>query len=219
MNPVLIYCYDALCGWCYGFSPVIKKIATEYKDTLHAEVLSGGMILPQRPAPIGSMSQYISGAYKRVEELSGITFGQDYLWHIFNPEESDWYLDSLKPAVAMCVFKEQRPELQVEFASDLQYSHLFEGRDLSDNEAYRHLLDRYELSPESFYQKLADDAYAEKARYEFALVKQLQVNGFPSVMIQTEESKFYMVARGFTPYETVKQNIESVLHSITSSSS
>ena len=34
MQPVIYYCYDAYCGWCYGFSPVIKKIADEYKDLL-----------------------------------------------------------------------------------------------------------------------------------------------------------------------------------------
>jgi len=25
----LYYFYDALCGWCYGFSPVIAKLADE----------------------------------------------------------------------------------------------------------------------------------------------------------------------------------------------
>lgn len=45
MKPILVYCYDAYCGWCYGFSRVIKKIYEEYKDQLDFEVLSGGMIL------------------------------------------------------------------------------------------------------------------------------------------------------------------------------
>ncbi|HVE60446.1 MAG TPA: hypothetical protein VNA26_01410, partial [Chitinophagaceae bacterium] len=40
------YCYDALCGWCYGFSPVMKKIEQEYKDQVSFDVLSGGMIMP-----------------------------------------------------------------------------------------------------------------------------------------------------------------------------
>ena len=48
-KPVLIYCYDAYCGWCYGFSPVVKKIADNYKSRLHIEVLSGGMIINDEP--------------------------------------------------------------------------------------------------------------------------------------------------------------------------
>ena len=31
MDPVVFYCYDAYCGWCYGFSPVIRRIAEEYE--------------------------------------------------------------------------------------------------------------------------------------------------------------------------------------------
>ena len=219
MNPVLVYCYDAYCGWCYGFSPVIKNIAIEYRKTLHTEVLSGGMILPEQPSPIIHTAKYIQKAYKTVEERTGISFGDDYLWHIFHPEESDWFPNSLKPAIAMCIFKEYHPDQQAEFAADLQYSHHFEGRDLTDDEAYRHLLARYQIPDEEFYKKLKDKEYAEKARYEFALTKQLRVTGFPTLFIQTGDTKFYLVARGYTDYETVKKNIQSVLHSIATSSS
>jgi putative protein-disulfide isomerase len=213
MQPVLIYCYDAYCGWCYGFSPVIKRIAEEYKDELETDVLSGGMILPEKPTSISSIAPYIQKAYKTVEERTGIKFGQDFLWHIFNYEDSDWYPNSEKPSTAMCIFKEFYPERCVEFASDLQYALNYEGRDLTDDEAYTHLLDKYSIRPEVFYERLHSEQYKEKAYYEFALVKQLQVTGFPCVFIQTGEVKFHMVARGFTEYEMVKQRIDKIISS------
>ena len=211
MKPALIYCYDAYCGWCYGFSPVIKKIAKEFKEKLDTECLSGGMILPENPVHIKASAGYIAEAYKNVEELAGVKFGSDYLWHIFNPDDSDWYPNSEKPAIAMVIFKEFYPDRSIEFAADLQNALHNEGRDLTDNEAYRHLLEKYTINADDFYKKLGDDTYKEKAHYEFALVKQLQVNGFPTVFIQTGEQKFIMVARGFTDYETLKQRIENVL--------
>lgn len=209
--PVIIYCYDAWCGWCYGFSPVIKKVAEEYGDRLSFEVLSGGMIIMDNPRPISSMAGYIQKAYKVVEDRTGIRFGQDFLWHIFNPDKSDWFPDSEKSAIAMCVFKEYYPDKQVAFASDLQYALKYEGRDLTDNEAYRHLLEKYNIPAEEFYSKLQDEAYKEKAEYEFALCKQLRVTGFPTVLIQISETKFWLLARGYTDYDTVKQRLESVL--------
>lgn len=208
---VLIYCYDAYCGWCYGFSPVIKKIAETFSEQMDMEVLSGGMILPEKPVPIKISTNYISKAYKQVEEITGITFGKDYLWHIFNPDESDWYPNSEKPAIALCIFKEYYPERAVEFAADLQYALHFEGRDLTDDEAYRHLLEKYSIQAEVFYSKLKSDEYKEMAYYEFSLMKQLQVNAFPVVFVQTGELKFHMVARGYTDYETLKERIENVL--------
>jgi putative protein-disulfide isomerase len=214
MKPVLIYCYDAYCGWCYGFSPIIKIIAEEYKDQLEQDVLSGGMILPEKPVHIGATAGYISKAYTTVEELSGIKFGQDYLWHVFNPDQSDWYPNSEKPAIAMCIFKEYYPERVIEFASDLQYSLHYEGRDLTDNEAYRHLLEKYSIQAERFYEKLASEEYKEKAYYEFQLCKQLQVTGYPTAFIQTGELQFKMIARGYTDYETLKSRVDAVLASV-----
>ncbi|HEX2534554.1 MAG TPA: DsbA family protein [Chitinophagaceae bacterium] len=211
MTPTIYYCYDAYCGWCYGFSPVIKKIAEEYKGRLGFEVLSGGMIFDEEPRAIGAMAPYIQKAYKSVEELTGIRFGEDFLWHVFHPEQSDWFPESTTPAIALCIMKEYAPERAVEAASDLQYALNYEGRDLTDGEAYRHLLPGYGIPEEDFYAKLKSEEYKEKAYYEFALVKQLQVNGFPAVLLQMSDSKFYLLSRGFTEYQTVKERIEKVL--------
>lgn len=207
----LIYCYDAYCGWCYGFSPVIRKIAGDYSDKFEFEVLSGGMILPEQPRHISATASYIRDAYKTVEEYSGVTFGPDYLWHIFNPDQSDWFPHSEKAAIALCVFKEYLPAQQVQIASDLQYALHFEGRDLTDDEAYRHLLPKYGVPESEFYAKLKDAGYKEKAYYEFALVKQLKVTGFPTVLLQVSDSKFFLLARGFTPFDTMKERLEAVL--------
>ncbi|HMU11124.1 MAG TPA: DsbA family protein [Ferruginibacter sp.] len=211
MKPTLIYCYDAYCGWCYGFSPVIKSIAAAYKDVLEVEVLSGGMMTGEETMPIEKIGPFIQSSYKRVEELTGIKFGEDFLWHVFNPQQSDWVMNSEKPAIALCIFKEYYPKRQLDFATDLQYALNYEGRDLDDDEAYRHLLEKYSIQPEAFYLKLKSEEYKEAAYYEFALCKQLQVTGFPTVFIQTAELKFMMVARGYTDPVSLEERIENVL--------
>ncbi len=210
----LIYCYDAYCGWCYGFSQVIKKINSEYKERVEIEVVSGGMILPTEQVSIGATAGYISKAYKNIEELTGVKFGESYLWHIMHPNQSDWYPNSEKPAIALCIFKEYYPDQQVSFATDLQYALHFEGRDLTDDEAYRHLLEKYNLPPEDFYGMLHEKEYKEKAHNEFSLCRQLQVTGYPAVLLQLSESKFHLVARGYTDYETLHQRIENVLNTL-----
>ena len=213
MNPVLFYCYDAYCGWCYGFSPVIKKLVDTH-PSLQVEVLSGGMIIAEKPVPISATAGYILKAYPTVEEYTGIKFGADYLWHINNPELSDWFPDSEKPAIALCIFKEFYPDRQVEFAGDLQYALHFEGRDLTDDESYRHLLEKYSIQPEIFYSKLKSEEYKEQAYYEFQLCKQLQVTGYPCVLLQNSETKFTLLARGFTDYETLEAGLEAALKEI-----
>ena len=211
MNPILIYCYDAYCGWCYGFSPVMLEIAEEYRDNFDIEVLSGGMMIGEQKMPIEKIAPFIKGAYKRVEELTGRKFGEDFLWHINNPDKSDWVMNSEKPAIALSIFKELFPDKQLAFASDLQYALNYEGRDLDDDEAYRHLLEKYEIHAETFYEKLKSEEYKEKAYYEFDLCKQLSVDSFTQVLLQLNENKFFLIAKGFTSYDDLKERIEAVL--------
>jgi putative protein-disulfide isomerase len=191
---------------------VIRRLFEEYRQTVAFEVLSGGMILPEPPKPIAVMAEYIRTAYKTVEERTGIRFGKDWLWHIMNPDESDWHPSSEKPAIAMCVFKDYYPDLAVLFAGELQYALHFEGRDLTDDEAYRHLLEKYHIPEKDFYDRLHLPAYKEKAYDEFTLVRQLKVPGFPTVLLQVSESKFYLLCRGFTDYENLKKNLVQALN-------
>lgn len=189
-------------------------MAAAFPD-VQIEVLSGGMVLPETPVHISTTAGYIQKAYKTVEEYAGVAFGKDYLWHINNPDLSDWYPNSEKPAIALCIFKELYPENQVAFAADLQAALHIEGRDLTDDESYKHLLEKYSIQPELFYERLKSEKYKEQAYYEFALVKQLQVSGFPCVLLQMNETKFHLLARGFTPYDELKPRLDNLLNTLT----
>jgi putative protein-disulfide isomerase len=193
----------------------MQRIAAAYSNQVQFEVLSGGMILSEKPKPISIMAEYFLNNCKAVTAATGAVFGEDFLWHLKNPELSDWFPNSEKPAIALCVFKEYHPDKQVAFAGDLQYALQFEGRDLDDNEAYRHLLEKYAIPVDEFYNLLKDPAYKEKAYDEFDICKQLQVKGYPQVLLQVSESKFILLASGYTEYEALQQRIENALQDIT----
>jgi putative protein-disulfide isomerase len=192
----------------------MQQFFKENESVLDFEVLSGGLILHEPPLPIAATAGYILKAYQTVEEYTGVKFGTDYLWHIENPEKSDWFPDSEKPAIALSVFKEIHPGLQVPFAADLQVALHYEGRDLCDKESYRHLLEKYKIKPEDFYTRFGSPVYLEKARYEFALCKQLQVSGYPAVLLQYGKSEFYALAQGYTPYETLAARFIKIMEEI-----
>ena len=189
----------------------MKKLHSFYKDKIYIEVLSGGMILPNVPVHISATAAYIESEYSDIEKLTGVRFGEDYLWHIKHPHQSDWYPNSEKPAIALCIFKELFPELQVSFAADIQYALHFEGRDLTDDEAYGTILEKYNFPQELFYTRLYENEYKEKAHYEFALCNNLEVSGYPCVFLQASETKFFLLARGYTTYDELEQRLKGCL--------
>lgn len=191
--PRVIYVYDALCGWCYGFSAVMQRFYHERKDTLDFTVLSGGMITGDRVRPIAELTGYLEKAYQVVEERTGVEFGPAYLDNILRP--GTYISSSEKPGMAMTLFKTAQTGREVEFAGDLQNALYRDGIDLNVDAHYAPLVDRYGLNPDEFVNHVSDAAIHEQTLAEFALVAQFGINGFPSVIVEDGEN-LYLVVRG-----------------------
>ena len=210
----IIYVYDALCGWCYGFSPVIKKVFEKYQAQFDFEVISGGMILGEREGPINEVAAYIKGAYKTVEDTTGVKFGENFVNIVL--EEGKLYFSSEKPAIALSVFKTIYPKKAIHFAHDLQSAIYHDGLDLSIDKSYVVLAEKYQINGQEFIEKLNTEEFKQAAYYDFVLAKQLQVTGYPAVLIKTGESNFYMIAKGYTDFESIELRIQNVLKEATS---
>ncbi|NJL75411.1 MAG: hypothetical protein HC892_10655 [Saprospiraceae bacterium] len=87
----IIYVYDALCGWCYGFSPTMQEFHNKYQSELDFEVISGGMVTKDRIGPIGEVASYISWAYKEVERTTGVQFGTSFLQGVLKDGKAIFY--------------------------------------------------------------------------------------------------------------------------------
>ncbi|WP_304062681.1 DsbA family protein [Pedobacter glucosidilyticus] len=210
-KPSIIYVYDAICGWCYGFSPVMKSLFDNYSDTFDFEVLSGGMMMGEREGTINDVAPYIKTAYKDVENATGVKFGEAFLTEL---EKGDLYLSSEKPAIALSVFKSYFPEKAILFAHDLQSAIYVHGLDLRNDESYVYLAEKYQIPAEEFIKKLNQEEFKQAAYYDFALARQLQVTGYPAAFIRTGELKFYMIAKGYANLETMELRVQNVLKEI-----
>lgn len=207
----IIYVYDALCGWCYGFSGVMSKLYHEYKNEFDFEVISGGMVLGDREGPISDSAELIKTHLPRLQETTGVEFG-DGFWKVL--EEGTQFQSSEKPSIALAVFKSFLPEQAILFAADLQKAKYTDGVDLSLDEAYLPIIKNYELIAEEFLQKINSQAFKQAAYYEFALAKQLQVTGYPAAFIKVDDRNFHMIAKGFADYDTMKLRIANVQKSL-----
>ena len=203
MKPNMIYIYDALCSWCYGFSPVMLAVYENNRLDFDFEVISGGMILEERVGLV----KYMKGFYQSVEDATGIVFGPGF---IHNLEKGDMDFSSEPTAIALSVFKSLKPERAIEFIHQLQNSIFFDGKDPNDIDLYRYLAVNFSIDPDLFESKMTELPFKEAANYDFALARQLQVSSYPAVFIQESDSKFYLIARGYANYETMELRINNV---------
>ena len=204
-DETIIYAYDALCGWCYGFSPVIRQFWEAEKERVKFMVLSGGMIRGERAGPIGEVAGYIKTAYKTVEERADVQFGTAFLENVL--EEGSTYFSSLRPAIAMVVLRQHQPELVIPFAADLQRAIYFDGIAPDDPTAYVPYAIQYGLDPDEFLQQMNDPRYQALAEEDFALTERFGVRGFPTVMYFTPQRR-YILANGYVELDHLQAQLQ-----------
>jgi putative protein-disulfide isomerase len=203
----IIYVFDPMCGWCFGFGKVMTEFEVQYKDSFDFGIISGGMVVGEREGPVGDFADYILGAYKRVEEYSGIKFGQPYIDQL---KTKSLWSSSVKPSVALETFKTFNPEKAIEFGHEIQKAYFVKGKDLRDEEVYKELIKPYNIDEKDFIAKLNSDEARKAAADGFQTSANWGVTGFPAV-IMVHDNKYYAVARGYTDLETLTKNVQSVL--------
>lgn len=203
----LIYFYDALCGWCYGFSPVIQKIYQNNKDKYDFQIISGGMMTGERVGSINQIAPYIKTAYKRVEELSGVKFGEKYVNETL--AEGISILNSLRPAIALSIVKALKPELAFECAKLLHETIYVDGLGVDTDEFYSALAEKIFFDKEEFLKLMASEEYLQLAEEDFMITKDFGINGFPTLVAEKDD-KFYLVSNGYTPIENIQNSLENL---------
>lgn len=204
----IIYIYDALCGWCYGFSPVMQQLQEKYKKEMDFTVLSGGMVTGERIGPIGQVAGYIGEAYKTVEDRTGVKFGEGFLNGILKAGSA--IFTSIPASRAMTVFKSYQPENAVAFASALQKAIYFDGIEPENLEAYGKYAATFGIEPKHFVYQMQQNKFVDETDEEFQQVAKWGISGFPSVILATSK-KLYLIAQGYQPFEQLDATVQQLM--------
>jgi len=206
-KPKIIYFFDVLCGWCYGFSPVIKKLAEKYQDDFNFEVISGGMVTGDRVQPASVMADYILKAYKQVEATTGVKFGEPYLDML---REGSRIQSSFEPSLVMTTFKQFASEKAVFFAHDLQKLNYYEGKDMNDFSNYKSTVEKYGIDWSIFKEQLKKEEMKQLTNADFEISNAYEVTGFPTVFFENENVRSPL-SRGYQGLERLDDIMQQVI--------
>lgn len=203
----IIYIFDPLCGWCYGFSGTIVELFNKRKDEFNFEVIPGGMITGSRIAPYSTMQGYISGAYKRLEDMTGAKFGNAYLNELI--PSNNILMNSEPPSRALVTFRSFLPDQVVPYAHALQKKQYVEGKDFNDKSVYEELATEFGLDPKAFIEKFESEEMKYQTTQDFQWSKSAGVKGFPTVVLKNDQG-YYLISNGFRPLDEVENVIETI---------
>lgn len=203
----IIYAFDPLCGWCFGFNVVIKKLKEEYEARFDFDVKSGGLVIGNRICKISEKAKYLKKSLPGVERITGVKFGEKFLKLL---DEGEYLSDSLPPSIAFNVFKSFRPDLAFDIAHAIQKTHYVDGMDLNNIRPYFKVAEQFGVNKFGFMERFEDPIYKRFTEEDFELVKSWGATNYPAILLE-HNSEVEMIAEGYVNYETLKDDFEDIL--------
>lgn len=149
--------------------------------------------------------------YERIASMTSTQFSKAYL---ANVKQGDSIRNSEIPANALAVFKSYLPKKAIEYAHALQHQLFITALGVDDDALYLGLAEDFGLDGLTFLAQMQQAEFKEAARYEFALAKQLEVTGYPQLLVQAGETQFYLIAKGYTDFAALDERVKKVLAKI-----
>jgi len=206
-KPTLLYVQDTLCGWCFGFSPVMQALAEAFEGQLDVHVLSGGLSVGERAVPIGQAAAYIREALGHVEAETGVQFGTGFQELL---TAGRYRYDSTPPAVALALARAQAPDQALAYAHGLHQLLFVEGRNLNQSRAYEALNRAHGVDHAVFAQRFAAPEAVALAEQDYQLAQRLGATGFP-VLILSAQDELYLLCRGYVPFDSLHEGVTRLL--------
>ena len=209
-KPTLIYAYDPLCGWCYGFHPVMEKLAGRFGDDLDIEVVAGGLAIAENAQPIAVGFDYIAKASKQVESVTGVSFGEPFK---LLAEEGSYVYNSEPSCTAQTVVNELAPEKSLSFAGKMQEAIFKHGKNLNTWETFAELFDELSVDTTEAKKLYQSESIKQKTWKNFEWCKNNGASAFPTLLLKIGEEVGVM-SRGYRPYDTIESHLHHLINNI-----
>lgn len=207
MKGKFTYFFDPLCGWCYGFSDSLSQFYENHKHEYEFEVIPGGMIRGAMVGPIESKREIIKGSYQRIEEMSGVTFGEMFLKRT---DEGSTILDSDPPTKAFHAIKKLGNTSDVLVAKAIQKAIYFTGIDPNSAQAFATLATEFGINQSDFIEAFHSKDIEDEMHQYYYTAQQFQVQSFPYMIMETEGA-YYLISQGFRTSEDLEDVLQKAL--------
>lgn len=176
----LIYGYDAICGWCYGFIPALSAFAKKHPN-IKIDVVPGGLFTGDRAKSYNHLVDHITNAFPRVTQVTGQA-PDDSFWNMIKRPNAP-AANSTVPNMAVALMVQRAPDQAVAFAHRLQEIHFLEGADYNAASTYHSLSQRHSfpaLDTDAILGATDDTPLIAEA---YARSDRLGIRSYPTVQI------------------------------------
>jgi putative protein-disulfide isomerase len=146
------------------------------------------------------MRGFLREYWEKVAEVSGQPFSDAAL------DRENWIYDTEVPAIAVTTMRYLAEPETLRFFTQLQRAFYAHGVDITDRSAYPKLLEGFDVDTNEFMNEFGTETARTRAWEDFAETRELGVAGFPTVLLEIEEST-QVLSRGFAPSDHIDNQL------------
>lgn len=199
----LLYFADPMCSWCWGFSPLIRRLADE-RPELPLSLIMGGLRAGNTRAIDAGTRDTVLHHWHEVAAASGQPFR-------FDGALPDGFVYDTEPACrAVVTVRRLAPEQAPAALAAIHHAFYAEGRDVTDTDTLIGTVAGPGLDAERLHAKFEEPATIAETRGDFERSRDHGVSGFPTLLLAHGDRK-RIVSIGYSPWDTLIDRLDRTL--------
>jgi putative protein-disulfide isomerase len=208
-TPHLLYIADPMCSWCYGFSPIIGRIADHFGSRLPVRIMTGGLRAGNTRAMRPDDKDYIRNAWTRVNASTGRPFD-----HAFFDREGFIY-DTEPACRAVVAGRTLNAGLALGLMGRISSAFYGRNRDTTNAEELISIATTAGYDARAFADAFVSPDIRNATFRDFLEASEMGVRGFPTLLASPGGPEYALVTNGYRPLDGMIEALERWLAAAT----
>lgn len=198
----IIYVGDPMCSWCWGFSPVLQQIVSEYSEAAPLRLIVGGLHAFDTDPMNDQYKATIKHHWEQVAEATGQPFNYAFF------EREGFVLDTEPACRATVVVRNMKPDALLSFYERIHKGYYVEDTDTTALETFLDYAAKEGIDQAAFKETFESEAAKQETMDDFGWCQQAGVTGFPTVVLREDETLAALTV-GYQPFDSLKPVLDA----------
>lgn len=181
-RPTLVYGFDPICGWCFGFRSAIAAVRRELGPTVRWRVACGGLVTGERIRPIGETRDYLVHGMAQVEARTDARFGDGFKKGLL--ARGTWVSTSEPGCRAVLLVQElEGSERALDFGAELSRAFYVDGRPTDDLDSLRSVAKATKVDAERLLEAFSAPGAEHRTWEAFTRARTDGLVSYPSMFV------------------------------------
>lgn len=189
-----------MCAWCYGFTPVVRRLQALWQGRLNVRVLLGNLQAYATEPIQPKERELLALSWHRVQERTSLPFDYSFF------TRSGFVYRTEPVCRALLAVRLLRPVLTLEVLRAFHSAFYSDGQDITDTGVLVNIVRLFGISENLFMTLFEAEEIMMQLEEEFLYVENIGATNFPSIYVEDIHGPQLLV-KGFSSLNELEEQL------------